>query len=291
MGNRVITCENQFNIKGIFSEKSFPFLLSDADGLYQMAATVNMSSNTMNDGAFYHSSALKSRNIVLTLSDVGDHTEHRAFLNELFIPKSSGVLTLDEGSKHRKIEYYVEKVASDGIDAYRTYQVSLLCPDPYFYDLDDSVAMMAEFLPSFHFVHEFKASKEEFGYRQKEKIMTIANYIGVGGAGMTIEISCTGAVTNPVITHIETDKSITIGTDSKPLSMEAGDKVTISTYDGNKHVYLTHDGTTTKINNYLSEDSVFLQLGHGKNSIGYSAKEGVDNMIVRTTYKLRYASA
>lgn len=290
--NRVITCVNRYNMKGIFSERAFgPFLLADADGLYEMVSTVNVMSNTMTDGASYQSAILPNRNIVLTLKDISDYTSHRTFLNELFVPKSMGTLYLDDGDEHRKIDYYVEKVASDGIDAYRTYQVSLLCPDPYFYDLDDSVAMMAEFLPSFHFAHEFNASKEEFGYRQKEKIMTIANYIGVGGTGMTIEISCIAAVTNPVITHIETGKSITIGTDSKPLSMEAGDKVAISTYDGNKHVYLTHDGTTTKINNYLSEDSVFLQLGHGENSIGYSAKEGVDNMIVRITYKLRYASA
>lgn len=291
MGNRVITCENQFNIKGIFSERSFPFLLSDADGLYQMAASVNLSSNTMNDGAVYHSSALKKRNIVLTLSDVGDHTEHRAFLNELFVPKSSGVLTLDEGSEHRKIEYYVESIKSSGLDAYRIYQVSLICPDPYFYDLYDSEVTMATFLPSFYFTHYFKSAGEEFGYRQKEKIRTIYNDAGIGGTGMRIEISCNGDVKNPSVTSVESNQRITVGTSSKPLNLVAGDRVIITTYDADKQVYLVHEGNTTKINQYLSEDSYFIQLEKGKNSIGYSAAAGVDNMIIRITYKIRYASA
>ena len=34
-----------------------------------------------------------------------------------------------------------------------------------------------------------------------------------------------------------------------------------------------------------------LQLEKGTNSIGYGASEGVDNMIVKITYKIRYASA
>ncbi len=291
MGNRVITCENQFNIKGIFSERSFPYLLSDADGLYEMAASVNLSSNTMNDGAVYHSSVLKKRNIVLTLSDVGDHTEHRALLNELFVPKSSGILTLDEGNEHRKIEYYVESMKSTGLDAYRSYTISLICPDPYFYDLEDSEVTMSSFLPSFYFTHCFKSAKEEFGYRQKEKIQTIYNEVGIGGTGMKIEITCNGDVKNPSITRVESTQSITVGTSSKPLNLVAGDRVIITTYDADKQVYLVHEGINTKINQYLSEDSYFIQLEKGTNSIGYSAAAGVDNMIVKITYKIRYASA
>lgn len=286
-----ISCTNEDNISVAFTSRFSPFLLQNCDGIYEASHNVSTEDNTNMDGATYLGTTIKMRNIVLTLADESNSYKKRDLLYQLFKPKSPGTFRYEDGDEIREIEYYPESVVFTKVGTAQVATVSLLCPDPYFYDLDDSVAMMAEFLPSFHFAHEFKASKEELGYRQKEKIMTIANYIGVGGTGMTIEISCTGAVTNPVITHIETDKSITIGTDSKPLSMEAGDKVAISTYDGNKHVYLTHDGTTTKINNYLSEDSVFLQLGHGENSIGYSAKEGVDNMIVRITYKLRYASA
>ena len=291
MGRRVITCENQFNIKGIFSEGSFPFLLSGADGLYEMAASVNLSSNTMNDGATYHSSVLKKRNIVLTLVDISNRFEHRAFLNDLFVPKSLGILTFNEGEEHRKIEYYVESVKASGLNAYQTYQISLICPDPYFYDLDESMVTMSSFLPSFSFPHYFTSTAEELGYRQKEKIQTIANDLGIGGTGMQIEISCNGNITNPFVTHVESGRSITVGTSSKPLDLVAGDQVIITTYDNDKQVYLVHEGVRTKINQYLSEESYFIQLEKGTNSIGYGASEGVDNMIVKITYKIRYASA
>ena len=151
---RTITCVNQFNMKGVFSEGSFgPFLLSDVDGLYQMASTINVMSNTMTDGASYQSAILPKRNIVLTLKDISDYTSHRAFLNSVFVPKSMSTLYLDEGDEHRKIDYYVEKVTSDGINAYRTYQISLICPDPYFYDLNDSFVTMSSFIPEIGRAH------------------------------------------------------------------------------------------------------------------------------------------
>ena len=108
---------------------------------------------------------------------------------------------------------------------------------------------------------------------------------------MRIEISCNGDVKNPSVTSVESNQRITVGTSSKPLNLVAGDRVIITTYDADKQVYLVHEGNTTKINQYLSEDSYFIQLEKGKNSIGYSAAAGVDNMIIRITYKIRYASA
>ena len=73
--------------------------------------------------------------------------------------------------------------------------------------------------------------------------------------------------------------------------MTAGDVLTITTADNDKHVYLTHDGVTTEVNEYLTEDSVFIQLMRGDNDIGYSADAGEDNMVVEITYRLKYRSA
>ena len=288
---RVITCVNQYNMKGVFSEGAFgPFLLADVDGLYEMASTVNLMSNSMLDGASFQSTVLPKRNIVLTLKDISDFTSHRAFLNTLFVPKSKGTLYFDEGNEHRKIDYYVEKVTSDGINAYRTIQVSLICPDPYFYDLYDTSFTMSSFMPSFSFRHAFTAAKEEFGYRQKEKIKVINNDLSVDGTGMTIKMLCNGSVKNPSITRVEDHAHIYIGTAEKPLNLVAGDVVTVTTDNGNKKVTLTHDGNTSNINQYLSEDSSFLQLSRGTNSIGYSADEGVDSMIIGISYRQRYTS-
>lgn len=289
---RSITCTNKSGISCTFGEGGFsPFLLADADGLYSKIINVNTSSTTGVDGSVYHSASLKQRNIVLTLKDIGNYVENRAFLNALFEEKTFGELLIRDETEERKIDYIVEKVTSDGSNAYRTHQVSLICPDPYFYDLYDTSFTMSSFMPSFSFKHAFMATKEEFGYRQKEKIKVIQNEQSIDGTGMTIQITANGSVKNPVVTKIETGEHITIGTDAKPLNLVAGDVVTVTTDNGNKKAVLTHDGVTFSINQYLSEDSTFLQLSRGANSIGYSASSGIDSMIIKISYRQRYTTA
>lgn len=289
---RSITCTNKSGISCTFGEGGFsPFLLAAADGLYSKLMNVNTSSTTGVDGSVYHSSSLKQRNIVLSLKDIGNYAENRDFLNMLFEEKTFGELLFRDEGKERKIDYIVEKVTSDGDNAYRTHQVSLICPDPYFYDLYDHIFMMAAFVPAFSFAHAFAAVKEEFGYRQKEKIKVINNELSVDGTGMTIRITCNGSVKNPSITRVEDHAHISIGTAAKSLSLVAGDVVTVTTDSGNKKVMLTHDGVTSSINQYLSEDSSFLQLRRGSNSLGYDADEGVDSMVLTISYRNRYTSA
>ena len=288
---RSITCTNKSGISCTFGEGGFsPFLLAAADGLYSKIMNVNTSSTTGVDGSVYHSSSLKQRNIVLSLKDIGNYAENRDFLNMLFEEKTFGELLFRDEDEERKIDYIVEKVTSDGSKSYRTHQVSLICPDPYFYDLYATSFTMSSFMPSFSFRHAFTAAKEELGYRQKEKIKVINNDLSVDGTGLTIKISCNGSVKNPSITRVEDHAHIYIGTTAKPLNLVAGDVVTVTTESGNKKVTLTHDGTVSSINQYLSEDSTFLQLSRGANSIGYSADEGVDSMIIGISYRQRYTS-
>ena len=75
------------------------------------------------------------------------------------------------------------------------------------------------------------------------------------------------------------------------MNLVSGDQVLITTSDNNKQVYLIHEGVTTPINEFLTEDSVFIQLMRGVNSIGYDADSGVDNMVVQITYRLKFAGA
>jgi DNA-binding LytR/AlgR family response regulator len=55
-----------------------------------------------------------------------------------------------------------------------------------------------------------------------------------------------------------------------------------------KNVYLIQGATETAINEYLDEESEFIQLVHGKNTFTYAADAGRDYMNVAITYRLRY---
>ncbi len=292
MNNRSIKCTNQDGVSLTFAEKGFtPFLLADCEGVYLVENTVTISQNTMSDGGAYQGSVAKIRNIVLTLKDNQSHVANRKLLHALFKSGESGNLVFTEEPNVRQIEYFVESVNSTGEDGARTYTVSLLCPDPFFYAMHDITVELAAWESAFEFLHTFIGEGEEFGYKSSVELQQIKNDNAANNIGMTIKMSAIDTVTNPTVTKVETQEHITIGTPSKPMSLTRGDVLTIETADNNKHVYLTHNGVTTNVNQYLTEDSTFIQLMRGVNSIGYSADSGAENLIIEISYRLKYVSA
>lgn len=290
--NRSITCSNADGFSVVFGERGMsPFLLVEAEGCYYISNNVTISENTMSDGGAYQGSVAKIRNIVLTVRDLTNHVYNRNLLAQLFKTGEPGNLVFREDENERQIDYYVESVNSTGQYGSRIYTISLLCPDPFFYALEDVTVYMASWVSNFEFVHEFLSSGEEFGYRSAERLQNIVNQNAANNIGMTIKVTANGNVTNPSIIRVESNESITVGSVAKPFNMTAGDILTITTSDNDKHVYLTHEGSTAEVNEYLTEDSVFIQLMRGDNNIGYSADSGEDNMVVEITYRLKYRSA
>ena len=293
VSNRVIRCTNEDGFFLNIAESGFgPFLLTDVDGIYEAKNKVYVSENSMIDGAVYQGSVAEYRNIVLHLTDTDKYVDNRDALNRLFKEKSVGTLTFWEAdAAPRKIDYYVESLNSTGEDPYREHQVSLICPDPFFYDIDSSDESMASWVSAFEFPFESTSAGFEFGYQSNEKIKTIQNDIAEDNIGVTITITCMGAVVNPSITHIETGDRISIGHAGKPFEISTGDVVVITTATGNKHVTLTHNGVTSEVNHYLTEDSVFVQLMRGSNSFGFNADQGLNNLSISISYTFKYARA
>lgn len=295
--NRTITCKRGDMAISFGEQPDSPYFLTDADGLYVAEADVNVSENTFDDGGIYQSSRIKKRNIVLTIQDRGtdDHIAVRNALLNLFLPQNRGRLTIKENDgdseSEKVIDYYTEQVISDGKNSSRTFTISLICPDPYFYDPYDKCVQMANYAAMFTFQHSFLSAGEEFGSRSKAKSKNIRNITGADAIGLTMELVINGAVTNPSITRIESGETIRIGTSSKPLSLVYGDLLTVTTGSGNKHTYLTRSGVRTEINQYLSSGSSFFELHQGDNTIGYDAESGVSNIEVSVSYRMRYTHA
>lgn len=290
--DRYITCSNADGFSITFGERGLtPFVLVEAEGCYGVANNVTISENTMTDGGAYQGSVAKIRNIVLTVQDLSDHTYNRNLLAALFKSGETGTLVFHEEENDRKIEYYVESITSTGQASSRTYQISLLCPDPFFYALSNVNVMLSAWLKGFEFVHQFTANGEEFGYRSNERLKNIENQNAADGIGMTITVAVSGTVQNPSIVRVDSNEAITIGSSLYPFDMLAGDTLTITTSDNDKHVYLTRNGVTTEVNQYITEDSTFIQLQRGDNNIGYNAAVGEDAMTVVISYRLKYAGA
>ena len=295
---RSIKCIN--NVTGVsltVGESSFsPFFLASVDGIYDSQNNVFMSENTMTDGSTYQGSVAKQRNIVLYLmenpqSDYFIYNQNnRDFLYSLFRKGEAGTLIYTENDVSRKIDYYAESVHRANTGS-RLFTVSLLCDQPMFKDVVDHTVSMANEISAFEFLHEFLAEGEELAYRSGERLVNIVNDIAANNIGLTITISVSSTVVNPSITHVETEKSLTIGSSSKPFTMVRGDLLTITTGVNNKHIRLTRDGVTTEVNEYMTEDSDFIQLMFGDNHIAYNASSGEDYMVVSIRYAYEYEGA
>ena len=291
MDNRKIVCANNNGMVVNFSDKFLPFLLADADGLYGINFKVNMPDNTMTDGATYQSSTAKKRNIVLTLKTKANHRLGRYELYQLFPQDMAGTLTYIEDGVERKIDYIVESVTPDSEKNVRTATVSLLCPSPFFKAASETTLTMAGWEADFEFIHEFLEEGESFGHRVKERLKVIESTSGAKYIPIKVEIYANGGVTNPTVTHVETGDFIKVGNTAHTLNMTAGDLLVITTGTNDKRVRLTHEGVTAEINEYLDEDSEFIQLQPGTNTIGYSAEAGDSNMTVSLSYTETYPGA
>lgn len=285
---RKIICTNEDNISLNFGDRFSPFLLMNCDGIYSVNNNVSTSANTMIDGSTYLGSVTKMRNIILTIADKENHQINRNLLYQLFKPKSPGTFAYVENGLSKIIDYYVESINIDSVKNVRVAEISLLCPDPFFRDLQDISVLMAGWQKLFEFPHEFLDAKEQLGTRLTEKLKEIPNESAADNIGITAILTAEGNVLNPGLFHVESGSTIKIGTNLKPLNLSSGDKVIITTSTNNKNVYLESNGETTVINEYLDETSDFFQLQHGKNSLRYSADVGEDYLSVEIRFRYRY---
>lgn len=265
-----------------------PYLLNKVEGIYSNSIDVATSQNTMLDGSTYIGSVARMRNIVLYLTESGVHRENRDMLYKLFRKGVPGVFRYIEEEEDRSIAYYVESVEIDSMFSGRSVVVSLLCPDPYFYDASENRVDMAIWEGQFEFVHEFLEGGEEMGTKRGEKLKAIENPT-TEPTGVTFSLTADGPVTNPYIYCVESDTTIQVGYTGKTFSMSAGDQLIISTQTGAKNVYLVSGGIQTSVNEYITEDSEFLQLQPGTNTIRFGATSGEDYLQCSLFFRYRYA--
>lgn len=283
-----ILCKNEDGVQIEFNYDFASFFLVSLDGVYTVSNNVVTSENTMVDGSTYQGSTTKQRNIVITAQMETDYQTNRDLLYKCFKPKSTGIFTYMEDEETRVIDYKVEELEIGEKGVVRNITISLLCPDPFFRDLEDLSVSMASWTGLFEWPHAFIEEKEPFAERTAEKLKEIENDSAADNIGITVTLEAEGPVINPAVYHAESGEFIKVGTEKTPFSINAGDVVIITTETNNKAVYLVRDGVKTEINEKLDEDSEFIQLQHGINTIKYTADAGEDYLNVTISYRFRY---
>lgn len=253
------------------------FVITNIDGLGPGKANVNTTEISTTDGGLYNSSRLPVRNIVISIRYLWKNTiEEARHLSYKYFPlKKRVTLTFETDLRTADVEGYVESNDPVIFSKEESTDISIVCPDPYFYSSRINTTLFSGIEPLF----EFPFSNEsvitpllEMGAIQnyKEKVVV---YDGDAETGVIITINAKDVASNIAIYNIGTRETMRIN-----IEVIAGDTITINTNTRYKSITLLREGVTTNILNSMTRDSDWFKLTKGDNIFTYTAETGANNL-------------
>lgn len=264
----------------------------NVEGLNPPNANIRRTEFAGVDGSRYMSAKLEERNIVITVRINGDVETNRTLLYEYTRTKQWCKIYYSTRSKEAYCEGWVESNECNYFDIGVTMQISIVCPDPYFYAMQEIVTDISRIFGKFEFPFSFGAKgilsptitddAIEFSAYQDNRVTNVINH-GSNGTGLFINIAIRGVVDSPRIYNFVTQQFIKIN-----RSFIDRDVINIDTTPGRKSVKLIRNNVTINYINELDKNSTWLTLNNGDNLFVYDASSGATNMTVLFSYRPRY---
>ena len=281
-----------------FPEKS-GVIIQKISGLGPSKADINVTETSTNDGALFNSAHVTARNIVLSLKLLPNPQveDTRQETYKYFPIKQRVTLIVETDNRICETYGYVESNEPDIFNKSETTQISIVCPDSYFYSsgsngTDVTTFYGAESSFEFPFSNESTTQKLIMFGSIKNTTEEVVYYSGDAEVGIVIKIHAVAEVKNITIYNAKTREIMRIDTTKLERltgnGIIAGDEIIISTIKGDKSVTLLRNGIYTNILNCLDKNSDWFQLVKGDNIFYYTADEGVYNMYFRIENKKVY---
>lgn len=254
---------------------SLHFPVTNVEGLTPSSATINTSSTAVIDGTFFNSSYVNQRNIVLTIVPEGDAETARLTLYKYFKPKYPLTLYFKTKSRDVYIDGYVEAFEGTPYDKKQSFQISIICPQPFFNSVKETITEQATTIDGFSFPFFTPESGIELSYKVANADTMVMNS-GEESTGLIIELQAMGIVLEPTVYNRTTGEKFTVRVD-----MKEGDVVRIDTRRGQKTIVLLSNGVETNILNRIVKDSNWFTLVTGENEFTFTCAYGTDNLKIR----------
>ncbi len=282
--SKKIVCESYLGERITF-EYSFPFFLESVEGLHEVVGVVAGMKSAYSIGESYIGTSIEKRNITITGAIRDDIINNRQKLYRIFALKTLGTLYYYEDNLKRKINYRVESIKISESGLHRHFNISLICPNPYFTDFDKTTLQMSTWLPSFHFPLKIPQTTGMVFGRKNTTLMVVINNNTNIEFGMTIIFTANDTVVNPSLFNVDSREEMKI-----EKTMSAGDKIIVNTHRQNKNIiYIPiSTGIQENINNLMVYGSKFLQVHHGINTYRYNADSGINNLETVIEYSNEY---
>lgn len=271
-------------------------IIENIEGLGPAKADVNTTTIATFDGSIFNSSRLQNRNIVITLAMLSAPLIEDARLKtyKYFPIKKRVSLMIETDRRTVETVGYVESNEPDIFSEHEKTQISIVCPDPYFYEVANSETIFYGVIPGFEFPFENEdpvLPTIEFGEIVLDT-RAILTYTGDAETGVLINISTKDEVGDITIYNIDTQESMFISVDKiEKITGKAfgpGDDILISTVKGSKYVRLLRHGTYTNIISAINKNSDWFQLSNGDNVFAFVSEFGETNVIMSFTYRNAY---
>lgn len=270
------------------NSESTGFILHDMTGLGPPTASVNTSKVATKDGSKYNSARAEERNIVLpmyfTPIPTIEDARHRSY--KFFPLKKPVILAFKTDNRECQIVGYVETNEPDICSDREGCQVSIICPNPYFSSIYDTVTSFSGVEAAF----EFPFSNEDISNPHIEfgkivvKAENIVRYGGDAESGVQIRIAASATVKNITIYNVDTRGTMHIYHDKLVAltgsGIVKGDEIIITTDKGSRSVTLLRNGKSTNILNAIDpRNDEWFSLTKGDNIFAYTADDGSDYLM------------
>lgn len=291
------------------------FLIKSVTGLGPSKANINTTEIATNDGSYYNSARIAQRNIVFNLvfmmTESGEDIETVRQKTYRYFPlKKEVMIAIETDNRVLTTVGYTESNEPDIFSSSEGAQISIVCPDPFFY----SNRISKTTFYGVDALFEFPFSNEDlvnplliFGNIQTKRENNVY-YEGDSEIGVIITIKASAIAKNITIYNAATREIMKIDTSKLPLpssgddnssgdgsdktkaaiggglnpapisSMIGGDEIVINTMKGEKSIVLIREGMATNILNSLSKDSDWFTLSKGDNVFAFTAEEGLDSL-------------
>lgn len=294
--------EERLDLELTGSHESTGIYVRSITGVGPNKANINTVSLASDDGSIFNSAKLEERNIVISLGFYQSTTlrnsieDSRQKTYKYFPNKKPLTLIFETDNRYLFINGYVESNEPDIFSDEEGTEISIICPDPKFYDVEGGGHIEFGGVEN---IFEFPYSNEslvenltEFGRLTHLKSRAIT-YNGEEENGILIVIHPKQATRNLSLVETETGDSISID-DSKIEQITGNsicpyDTIKISTIKGSKYAELTRSGETYNIINALGRNPKWFQLHKGDNYFTFVAGLNEENVEVYIYYSLAFS--
>lgn len=271
--NISLKLESNNKVLEIGTNKSYGLL--NIEGIdspnYDMATT----NNRVNDGSKVDNVKATSRTIVIEGEYKGNGMEEeRKRLLSFFNIHHEGKLTLNLGSNRKTINYNVQNFKAPIVNLYTPmkFLLVLYCANPYWEDITINDIEMVSWIGGLTFPLVLPTQFAMAGGK-------IINIINNGDVETPVTLEISGKATNPKITNTLTGEYIKVIS-----TLQAEDKMIITTGFGNKRVYQNN----LNVSNKIDINSTFFSLNVGDNVMQFTTDDINDNANIKLSYSNRY---